>query len=187
MKTIKRLCVISMLIIAVSLSAQTDDKVIKVVPIAEQTNNETIKVTSSEDHYAEEIINNYFLNTGGIEAWKASGKDIDTLTSVSADVLEQKINEEALVFDVRKPGEYAAEHIENVSSTPLDFLNDHISEFPTNKDFYVHCAGGYRSVIASSILKARGFNKVIDVAGGYAAIRETGIKRTDVVSCSSSK
>ncbi len=124
---------------------------------------------------------------GGFDAWKASGKDIDTLTSVSADVLEQKINEEALVFDVRKPGEYAAEHIENVSSTPLDFLNDHISEFPTNKDFYVHCAGGYRSVIASSILKARGFNKVIDVAGGYAAIRETGIKRTDVVSCSSSK
>ena len=124
---------------------------------------------------------------GGFDAWKASGKDIDTLTSVSADVLEQKINEEALVFDVRKPGEYAAEHIENVSSTPLDFLNDYISEFPTNKDFYVHCAGGYRSVIASSILKARGFNKVIDVAGGYAAIRETGIKRTDVVSCSSSK
>ena len=124
---------------------------------------------------------------GGFDAWKASGKDIDTLTSVSADVLEQKINEEALVFDVRKPGEYAAEHIENVSSTPLDFLNDHISEFPTNKDFYVHCAGGYRSVIASSILTARGFNKVIDVAGGYAAIRETGIKRTDVVSCSSSK
>jgi hydroxyacylglutathione hydrolase len=124
---------------------------------------------------------------GGFDAWKASGKDIDTLTSVSADVLEQKINEEALVFDVRKPGEYAAEHIENVSSTPLDFLNDHISEFPTNKDFYVHCAGGYRSVIASSILKARGFNKVIDVAGGYAAIRETGIKRTAVTSCSSSK
>ena len=124
---------------------------------------------------------------GGFDAWKASGKDIDTLTSVSADVLEQKINEEALVFDVRKPGEYAAEHIENVSSTPLDFLNDYISEFPTNKYFYVHCACGYRSVIASSILKARGFNKVIDVAGGYAAIRETGIKRTDVVSCSSSK
>ena len=124
---------------------------------------------------------------GGFDAWKASGKDIDTLTSVSADVLEQKIIEEALVFDVRKPGEYAAEHIENVSSTPLDFLNDHISEFPTNKDFYVHCAGGYRSVIASSILKARGFNKVIDVAGGYAAIRETGIKRTAVTSCSSSK
>ena len=105
-----------------------------------------------------------------------AGKEIDTLTSVSADVLEEKINENAMVFDVRKPGEYASEHIENVPSTPLDFLNNHISEFPKKGDFYVHCAGGYRSVIAASILKARGFHNVIDVAGGYAAIRNTNIK-----------
>lgn len=124
---------------------------------------------------------------GGFESWKTSGKEVDTLQSVSAEVLEQKINENALVFDVRKPGEYTAEHIENVPSTPLDFLNDHIAEFPTDQDFYLHCAGGYRSVIASSILKARGFHKVIDVAGGYGAIKKTGIKRTDVISCSSSK
>lgn len=121
---------------------------------------------------------------GGIEAWSADGKEVDSLASVSAQTLEQKINAGALVFDVRKPGEYTAEHIENVPSTPLDFLNDHISEFPTDKDFYVHCAGGYRSVIAASILKARGFHKVIDVAGGYGAIKKTGIKRTDTISCS---
>tara|TARA_R110002073_G_scaffold108336_5_gene243482 strand:- start:52936 stop:54342 length:1407 start_codon:yes stop_codon:yes gene_type:complete len=124
---------------------------------------------------------------GGFQSWKDSGKDIDTLESVSAEVLEQKINDNALVFDVRKPGEYTAEHIENVPSTPLDFLNDHIAEFPIDQDFYVHCAGGYRSVIAASILKARGFRKVIDVAGGYGAIKETDIKRTDVISCSSTK
>jgi len=123
---------------------------------------------------------------GGFAAWKASGKETDDLLSVSAEVLEQKINEGAKVFDVRKPGEYTAEHIENVPSTPLDFLNDHISEFPTEEDFYVHCAGGYRSVIAASILKARGFHNVIDVAGGYGAIKKTGIKRTDTISCSSS-
>ncbi|MEQ6123702.1 MBL fold metallo-hydrolase [Pseudotenacibaculum sp. MALMAid0570] len=123
---------------------------------------------------------------GGFESWGNSGKEVDTLESVSADVLEEKINEGALVFDVRKPGEYTAEHIENVPSTPLDFLNNHISEFPTDQDFYLHCAGGYRSVIAASILKARGFHKVIDVAGGYGAIKKTGIKRTDVISCSSS-
>ncbi len=126
-----------------------------------------------------------YLN-GGFETWKTSGKDIDTLESVSAEVLEQKINENAIVFDVRKPGEYTAEHIENVPSTPLDFLNDHIAEFPTDEDFYLHCAGGYRSVIAASILKARGYNKVIDVAGGYGSIKKTGIKRTNEVSCSSS-
>ena len=127
-----------------------------------------------------------YLN-GGFDAWAASGKDIDTIESISAEVLEEKISEDALVFDVRKPGEYTAEHIENVTSTPLDFLNDHISEFPTNNHFYVHCAGGYRSVITASILKARGFTKVIDVAGGFAAIRNTGIKTTNVTSCSSSK
>ena len=124
---------------------------------------------------------------GGFEAWKASEKEVDSLVSVSAEVLEGKINEGALVFDVRKPGEYNAEHIENVPSTPLDFLNDHIAEFPTDQDFYVHCAGGYRSVIAASILKARGLHKVIDVAGGYGAIKQTGIQRTEAVSCSTTK
>jgi len=125
--------------------------------------------------------------SGGFEAWKTSGKEIDTLPSVPANVLEQQIDKDAFVFDVRRPGEYEAEHIENVPSTPLDFLNDHISEFPTNKDFYVHCAGGYRSVIAASILKARGYSKVIDVAGGYGAIKKTNIKRTKATACSNSK
>ena len=125
--------------------------------------------------------------SGGFESWVASGKEIDTLKSVTADVLAQEIDKGAIVFDVRKPREYTSEHIENIPNTPLDFLNDHISEFPSNKDFYVHCAGGYRSVIAASILKARGYNRVIDVAGGYGAIKKTKIKRTQVTACSNSK
>ncbi len=125
---------------------------------------------------------------GGFDSWKNAKKEVDSLQSVSATFLENKIDkEDALVFDVRKPGEYAKEHIVDVPSTPLDFINDHITEFPTNNEFYVHCAGGYRSVIAASILKARGFHKVIDVAGGYAAIKKTSVKRTDTVSCSSKK
>jgi glyoxylase-like metal-dependent hydrolase (beta-lactamase superfamily II)/rhodanese-related sulfurtransferase len=118
---------------------------------------------------------------GSFASWKKMNKEVDTLESVSVDVLEQKINESALVFDVRKPGEFASEHIEIAESTPLDFLNNHISEFPKKKKFYVHCAGGYRSVIAASILKARGFHNVIDVAGGYAAVRKTTIQRTAAV------
>ncbi|WP_339885691.1 MBL fold metallo-hydrolase [Polaribacter vadi] len=118
---------------------------------------------------------------GSFASWQNANKEIDTLRSVSADVLGDKIKENAIVFDVRKPGEFESEHVENVPSTPLSFLNDHITEFPKKEDFYVYCGGGYRSVIASSILKARGFHNVIDVAGGYAAIRNTTIKRTATV------
>ena len=118
---------------------------------------------------------------GSFNAWEKAGKEIDTLTSVSAHILEDRIKENVLVFDVRKPGEYDSEHINIAENTPLDFLNDHISEFPIDKEFFLHCAGGYRSVIAASILKARGFHNVIDVAGGYAAIRNTKIERTIAV------
>ena len=118
---------------------------------------------------------------GSFDAWKNANKEIDTLESISAEVLEKKIKENPPIFDVRKPGEYGSEHIENVTNTPLDYLNKHISEFPKNKAFYVHCAAGYRSVIAASILKARGFHNVIDVAGGYTAIKKTSIKTTSPV------
>ncbi|WNW01464.1 rhodanese-like domain-containing protein [Tenacibaculum sp. HL-MS23] len=115
---------------------------------------------------------------GGFDTWQKSGKEIDTLRSVSANDLEGAIKNKAKVFDARKPGEYANEHIIDVPNTPLDFLNDHISEFPKKEDFYIHCAGGYRSVIAASILKSRGYHNVIDVAGGYGAIKKTTINRT---------
>ena len=118
---------------------------------------------------------------GSFNSWQKANKEIDTLSSISADVLEEKIKNNAIVFDVRKPGEFSSEHIKVAESTPLDFLNNHISKFPKKGGFYVHCAGGYRSVIAASILKARGFHNVIDVAGGYAAIRNTTIERTAAV------
>lgn len=118
---------------------------------------------------------------GSFEAWKNAGLEYDTLESVSAEKLEEKINENAKVFDVRKPGEYTAEHIVDVPSTPLDFINDHLAEFPKEEEFYLHCAGGYRSVIAASILKARGYHNVINVLGGFSAIKNTGIKTTNYV------
>lgn len=118
---------------------------------------------------------------GGFEAWKTSGKETDSIISISAKTLEERMTENVPVFDVRKPGEYASEHIENVPSTPLDFLNDHLASFPKDQDFYLHCAGGYRSVIAASILKARGYHNIIDVSGGYAAIKQTNIPRTAYV------
>lgn len=118
---------------------------------------------------------------GGITAWKTAGKEIDTVKSISAETFKTALENEIPVYDVRKESEYASEHIENAHLTPLDFLNDHLTEFPEKDTFYVHCAGGYRSMIAASILKSRGIHNLVDVAGGFAAIKKAGIPVTDFV------
>ncbi|MFZ4105505.1 MBL fold metallo-hydrolase [Flavobacterium sp.] len=118
---------------------------------------------------------------GGLETWKNAGFDLDSVNCISAETLEERIKQNIAVFDVRKPGEFIAEHLNEAPSTPLDFLNDHLSEFPIDKEFYLFCAGGYRSMIAASILKARGYNNVINVDGGFAAIKKSGIKTTNFV------
>jgi len=124
---------------------------------------------------------------GSFAAWKIAGKEVDALAAVSAAVLEQKMKAKTAVFDVRKPGEYASEHIKLAENIPLDFLNNHITKFPKKGAFFVHCASGYRSVIAASILKSRGYHNVIDVAGGYDAIRDTAIERVASVCLSTLK
>ncbi len=119
---------------------------------------------------------------GGVDAWKDSGKVLETVKSVPAS--EMAANYDAFadrIFDVRKPGEYLSEHVENAHHTPLSNLNDHLAEFPQDGEFYLHCAGGYRSMIAASILKSRGIHNVIDVQGGYGAIKGTGIPKSDYV------
>ncbi|MFD2915774.1 MBL fold metallo-hydrolase [Psychroserpens luteus] len=119
---------------------------------------------------------------GSFEAWKKAGMDYDTLTSISAEEFANRYaDNKDVVFDVRKDGEYTAEHVEGAKLTSLNTLNDHLSEFPENKPFYIHCAGGYRSVIAASILKSRGIHNLIDVAGGYGAIKNTSVPRTAYV------
>jgi glyoxylase-like metal-dependent hydrolase (beta-lactamase superfamily II)/rhodanese-related sulfurtransferase len=119
---------------------------------------------------------------GSFEAWKSAGMEYDTLASMSADEFAKMYQENKdVVFDVRKEGEFLAEHIDGAKHTPLGFLNNYLSEFPEDKTFYVHCAGGYRSVIAASILKSRGIHNLIDVAGGYSAIKKTAVPRTNYV------
>lgn len=114
---------------------------------------------------------------GGFEAWKQAGKEVDSLESVSAEALETILtqNENTPVFDVRKESEYRISHVKDAHLTPLSYLNDHLAEFPKNDTFYVHCAGGYRSVIAASILKSRGIHNLVDVGGGFDHIRTTAI------------
>ncbi|PHR13239.1 MAG: MBL fold metallo-hydrolase [Aequorivita sp.] len=113
---------------------------------------------------------------GGIEAWKAAGKEIDTLESVDAETLKKELENNAPVFDVRNDGEYSTAHLPTAKHTPLTFLNEYLKEFPVKDKFYLHCAGGYRSVIAASILKNRGIHNVVDVAGGFAAIKNADIR-----------
>lgn len=121
---------------------------------------------------------------GGIEAWAASGRDIETLASISVDAFSKAFkNENIHVLDVRKDGEYKSEHLDgnSVQHFALDYINDNMNKVDSNKTYYIHCAGGYRSVIAASILKARGFNNLIDVAGGFGAMKKTDLPTTDFV------
>lgn len=117
---------------------------------------------------------------GGFEAWKAASKDYDTVTTVSARELKEQLERQPHpIFDVRKEGEHEAEHIPGSKNTPLDYLNDYLDEFPGADSAYVHCAGGYRSMIAISILKSRGIHNLIDVTEGMKAIKEAGIATSD--------
>lgn len=119
---------------------------------------------------------------GSFQSWKKAGKEYDTITSITAEEFANRFEDNKdVVFDVRKNGEFTAEHVDGAKNTPLDNINDHLSEFPDNKNFYVHCAGGYRSVIAASILKSRGIHNLIDVGGGYGAIKKTDVPVTDYV------
>jgi glyoxylase-like metal-dependent hydrolase (beta-lactamase superfamily II)/rhodanese-related sulfurtransferase len=120
---------------------------------------------------------------GGIKAWEAAGNQIDQIKSITAEEFENSYEQDSniMALDVRKPGEYEAEHLEFTLSRPLDYINEWTGELNANQTYYLHCAGGYRSMIAASILKARGIDQVIDVAGGYGAIKNTNLKRTDFV------
>ena len=119
---------------------------------------------------------------GSFDAWKKAAKDFDTMSSISTATFEKVcLKEQPAVFDVRKESEYLSERLQQVNNSPLDFLNDYLSEFPSKGDFYIHCAGGYRSVIAGSILKKRGIHNLINVEGGFKAIKETQLPLTDYV------
>lgn len=114
--------------------------------------------------------------SGGIEAWKEAGKEVDSITSISADELAAilTVNTKAKVVDVRKQGEYISEHINGVLHAPLDFVNEVMPAITKDEPVYIHCAGGYRSMIFTSILRARGFHNLIDIKGGYKSIKESG-------------
>ena len=119
---------------------------------------------------------------GGFESWKNSGKEIDTIHRISPEEFAEKFNENSKVIDVRKEGEYAAEHINDAYSKPLAYINDWVGNINPDEHFFLHCAGGYRSMIAASILQARGYRNFTEVEGGFNGIKKTEkVPTTDFV------
>jgi glyoxylase-like metal-dependent hydrolase (beta-lactamase superfamily II)/rhodanese-related sulfurtransferase len=112
---------------------------------------------------------------GGFEAWKKAGKEVDQIKSIDVNELADIMAKEPVnVLDVRKNSEYLSEHMLNAENLPLDVINDSMAHINKNKTYYVHCAGGYRSMIFNSILRARGYDNLVDVNGGFKAIKESG-------------
>ncbi len=113
---------------------------------------------------------------GGIEAWKADGRELDHIISVNTDTLADLMQEDSHlhILDVRKKSEHFSEHLIGAENAPLDFINESMAQIDRNKTYYVHCAGGYRSMIFISTLKARGFENLVDVKGGFKSLKESG-------------
>ena len=120
---------------------------------------------------------------GGLDAWVKAGKDTDDIQTVDAEAFASVLNAtpEAKVVDVRKDGEFQSEHVENAIHASLEYLANNMHLIPKDEPFYLHCAGGYRSLIAHSMLKARGYHNAIDVLGGFNAIRATDAPCTEYV------
>jgi rhodanese-related sulfurtransferase len=123
-----------------------------------------------------------YLN-GGFQVWRNAGRKIETIERIDAEQFEKQFQQSPIVIDVRKPGEFEAEHVESATNLPLDYINENSSNYP-NEPFILHCAGGYRSMIAASVLKMRGLDNFVDVIGGFSAIAKTAVKRTQF-QCSS--
>ncbi len=117
----------------------------------------------------------------GMKSWEAAGKEVDTINRITAEELEQKMNQDIVIIDVRKKSEFDSEHIKGVVNVPLNQINQHLEKFPKEQEFVLHCAGGYRSMIAASILQQRGWSQLTDVIGGFKSIKETTIPVTAYV------
>lgn len=117
----------------------------------------------------------------GFETWIKAAKETDIINRITADQFSKDYYDNSKVIDVRKESEYTAEHVEDAYSKPLAYINDWVKELNPKEHFYLHCAGGYRSMIAASILQARGYRNFTEVEGGFNAIAQTSIPKTDFV------
>jgi len=118
---------------------------------------------------------------GGFENWKHSGKEMDEIRRSSAEEFAIEFNEKSIVIDVRKPSEYEAEHVNEAFSRPLDYISEWIGNINDTEHFFLHCAGGYRSMIAASILNSHGIRNFTEIDGGFNKIKETSVPKSNFV------
>lgn len=125
--------------------------------------------------------------SGGFESWKKEGREIDLIETINTEDFANRFDpDKSHVLDVRKPGEFEVEHIENAQNFPLDYINKQMAEINQDTSYFLHCRSGYRSTVAASILKARGFEKLVNVQDLYNSFADAGIPVTDFV-CPSTK
>lgn len=120
----------------------------------------------------------------GMTAWKEAGFEVAVIKEVNAEefaTLYEMGNKDISLLDARRKSEFESEHLEGAENFPLDFINNNMAQLDRNKRYYIHCAGGYRSVIMASILKSRGYDKLVNIQGGYKALSQTGLKKTHYV------
>nr|WP_315130679.1 MBL fold metallo-hydrolase [uncultured Flavobacterium sp.] len=119
---------------------------------------------------------------GGFEAWQKAGQEIDTVNRITSEQFAKEVKiGESKIIDIRKETEYTAEHVEEAYNKPLATINEWIKDINPDTPFYLHCAGGYRSMIAASILQARGFRNFTEIEGGFNAIAKTNVPKTNFV------
>ena len=148
--------------------------------LAEQGREEEVVVRLSRVGYDNAV---GYLN-GGIAAWKEAGFETDSLKEISPEdfaTLYEMDSQHINLLDARRKSEFDSEHLVGAENFPLDFINNNMSQLDRNKKYYIHCAGGYRSVIMASILKSRGYDKVVNIRGGYKGLSQTGLKKTHYV------
>lgn len=116
---------------------------------------------------------------GGLAAWKEAGLETDKLNEVSAEEFAGLFtkNPSLHLLDARKQSEYKSQHLVGAENFPLDFINKNMGSLNRSYQYYIHCAGGYRSVIMASILKARGYD-VVNIQGGFKALSATSLEKT---------
>ena len=120
---------------------------------------------------------------GGFDSWINAGYEVDKIKSISAEEFKTKFETKSMEMplDVRKESEFQSEHVIGIENFPLDLINQNFAEINPDKAYFLHCAGGYRSLISSSVFKRNGVRNVTDVRGGFKAIKETGIALTEYV------